>query len=91
MLETPSEAKAHGFKTIWSMRDRKTTLRSGSRVQLPIPLSKYFSKAQMSVSIDFFDKDRHRREEVRLRWWDQNATTFRKAGLGMEKKRNTKL
>src|SRR5258708_37358824 len=26
----------------------------------------------------------HRREEVRLLWWDQNATTFRKAALGMD-------
>jgi hypothetical protein len=34
--------------------------------------------------IHFFDKDGHKREEVRLRWWDQAATTFRKAALGME-------
>jgi len=34
--------------------------------------------------IHFFDKDGHRREEVRLRWWDQAATTFRKAALGLD-------
>jgi hypothetical protein len=34
--------------------------------------------------IHFFDKDGVRREEVRLRWWDQEATTFRKAALNME-------
>jgi hypothetical protein len=36
--------------------------------------------------IHFIDKDGHSREEVRLRWWDQDATTFRKASLGMEGK-----
>jgi hypothetical protein len=36
----------------------------------------------------FFDKDGHGRGEVRLRWWDQNAITFRKAALGMEGKQN---
>ena len=39
---------------------------------------------RLPAGIDFVDKDGHRREEVRLRWWDQNATTFRKAALGME-------
>jgi hypothetical protein len=34
--------------------------------------------------IHFFDKDGHQRKEVRLRWWDQAATTFRKAALGMD-------
>ncbi|WP_084777292.1 metallophosphoesterase [Bradyrhizobium sp.] len=38
--------------------------------------------------IHFFDKDGHRREEVRLRWWDQKATTFRRAALGMEGREN---
>jgi hypothetical protein len=32
----------------------------------------------------FLDKDGHKRGEVRLRWWDQTATTFRKAALGLE-------
>jgi len=34
--------------------------------------------------IHFFDKDGHKREEVRLRWWDQDAKTFRSAALSME-------
>jgi hypothetical protein len=38
----------------------------------------------LPAGIHFCDKDGHKREEVRLRWWDQNATTFRKAALGME-------
>jgi hypothetical protein len=43
---------------------------------------------RLPAGIHFFDKDGHRREEVRLRWWDQNATTFRKAALGMEGRQN---
>lgn len=34
--------------------------------------------------IHFFDKDGHRRDEVRLRWWDASATTFRTAALGLD-------
>jgi hypothetical protein len=36
----------------------------------------------------FFDKDGHKREEVRLRWWDQEATTFRKAAIGLNGREN---
>jgi hypothetical protein len=32
----------------------------------------------------FKDKQGHMRHEVRLRWWDPNATTLRKAAIGME-------
>ncbi|MHB0789642.1 metallophosphoesterase [Bradyrhizobium sp. 5.13L] len=31
----------------------------------------------------FLDKDGHRRGEVRIRWWDPKAVTFRDAALGM--------
>jgi hypothetical protein len=34
--------------------------------------------------IYFHDKDGHKREEVRLRWWDQEATSFRRAALEMD-------
>jgi hypothetical protein len=39
---------------------------------------------RLPEGIHFFDKDGHKREEVRLRWWDQEATTFRKAALGLD-------
>ncbi|MGY3547097.1 metallophosphoesterase [Bradyrhizobium sp. USDA 4469] len=32
----------------------------------------------------FFDKDGHKRQDVRIRWWDPAAVTFRSAALGME-------
>jgi len=34
--------------------------------------------------VHFHDKDGHQRGEVRLRWWDQDATTFRKAAIEMD-------
>jgi Calcineurin-like phosphoesterase len=39
---------------------------------------------RLPEGIHFHDKDGHRRGEVRLRWWDQDATTFRKAALGLD-------
>lgn len=39
---------------------------------------------RLPAGMHFTDKDGHRREEVRLRWWDQTATTFRSAALGMD-------
>jgi hypothetical protein len=32
----------------------------------------------------FKDKDGRTRQDVRLRWWDRDATTFRKAAFGMD-------
>jgi hypothetical protein len=40
--------------------------------------------SRFNSSLHFFDKDGHKREEVRLRWWDREATTFRKAALSMD-------
>ena len=30
---------------------------------------------------EFYDKDGHRRDKVRVRWWDASATTYREAGI----------
>jgi hypothetical protein len=38
----------------------------------------------LPAGIHFFDEDVEERKEVMSRWWDQDATTFRKAALGME-------
>ncbi|WP_074130462.1 metallophosphoesterase [Bradyrhizobium sp. NAS96.2] len=32
----------------------------------------------------FFDKDGHKRQDVRIRWWDPAAVTYRTAALGMD-------
>jgi hypothetical protein len=39
---------------------------------------------RLPAGIHFTDKDGQVRNEVRLRWWDHDATTFRKAALGMD-------
>lgn len=35
----------------------------------------------------FLDKDKVRRHEIRVKWWDRAATTYREAYLGPEKAR----
>ncbi|SED72220.1 metallophosphoesterase [Bradyrhizobium erythrophlei] len=37
----------------------------------------------------FFDKDGHRRQDVRIRWWDPAAVTYRSAALGMDGEETT--
>ncbi len=32
----------------------------------------------------FYDKDGNKRNHIRIRWWDQNATTYKKAFIGPE-------
>ena len=41
-------------------------------------------EVRLPEGCSFRDKDENLRHEARLRWWDQNATTFRTATLGME-------
>ena len=58
--------------------------RHGSVAHAAVEILLKGPEERLPAGIHFFDKDGHRREEVRLRWWDQNATTFRKAALGMD-------
>ena len=39
---------------------------------------------RLPSGIFFLDKDGHKREEVRIKWWEKAATTFRKAAIGMD-------
>jgi hypothetical protein len=34
--------------------------------------------------MSFLDKGGHKRQEVRLRWWDPHATTFKQAAIGLD-------
>ena len=66
---------------------RKAVLESyrhGSDAHAAIEILLKGPEERLPAGIHFFDKDGHKREEVRLRWWDQDATTFRKAALGMD-------
>lgn len=41
-------------------------------------------EAALPAGMSFHDKEGHRRTDVRLRWWDEQAKTFRSAAMGME-------
>jgi hypothetical protein len=58
--------------------------RHGSDAHSAIEILLKGPEERLPAGIHFFDKDGHKREEVRLRWWDHGATTFRKAALGMD-------
>jgi hypothetical protein len=58
--------------------------RHGSDAHTAVEILLKGPEERLPAGIHFFDKDGHKREEVRLRWWDQNATTFRKAALSMD-------
>jgi hypothetical protein len=58
--------------------------RRGSDAHAAVEILLKGPEQRLPEGIHFFDKDGHKREEVRLRWWDQDATTFRKAALGLD-------
>ena len=62
----------------------RESYRYGSDAHTAIEILLEGPEQRLPEGIHFFDKDGHKREEVRLRWWDQDATTFRKAALGLE-------
>jgi hypothetical protein len=39
---------------------------------------------RLPVGMSFVDASGNKREKVRLRWWDPDATTFRKAAIGVD-------
>jgi hypothetical protein len=57
--------------------------RRGSEAHAAVEILLKGPEQRLPGGIHFFDKDGHKREEVRLRWWDPGATTFRKSALGM--------
>jgi hypothetical protein len=58
--------------------------RHGSDAKTAVDILLKGPEEHLPGGVHFLDKDGHKREEVRLRWWDQNATTFRQAALGMD-------
>ena len=58
--------------------------RHGSNAHAAVEILLKGPEERLPAGIHFFDKDGHKRQEVRLRWWDQDATTFRRAALGMD-------
>jgi hypothetical protein len=39
---------------------------------------------RLPSAVSFSDKDGSERREVRIKWWDPDATTFRKAAIGVD-------
>jgi Calcineurin-like phosphoesterase len=62
----------------------RESYRYGANAHAAVEILLKGPEQRLPEGIHFFDKDGHKREEVRLRWWDQDATTFRKAALGLE-------
>jgi hypothetical protein len=58
--------------------------RHGSEAHSAIEILLKGPEERLPAGMHFFDKDGHKREEVRLRWWGPDPTTFRKAALEME-------
>jgi Calcineurin-like phosphoesterase len=58
--------------------------RHGSEAHAAVEILLKGPEERLPDGVHFSDKDGHKREEVRLCWWDQDATTFRKAALEMD-------
>ena len=43
---------------------------------------------RLPAGVTFLDKDNYERRDVRICWWDKNATTFRRAAIGMDDRLN---
>ncbi len=56
----------------------------GSKAHAAVEILLKGPEQRLPAGVHFIDKDGTKREEVRLRWWDQSATTFRKAALEMD-------
>jgi hypothetical protein len=60
------------------------SFRQGSAAHAAVEVLLKGPGERLPDGVHFLDNDGHKRDEVRLRWWDSNATTFRKAALEME-------
>jgi hypothetical protein len=62
----------------------RTASRKGSEAYVAAEILLKGPEASLPDGRSFRDKQGHIRHEARLRWWDPNATTLRKAALGMD-------
>jgi hypothetical protein len=62
----------------------RTALTRGSEAYRAAEILLKGPEQKLPSGMHFADKDGFRREEIRLRWWDSNATTFRNAAIGFE-------
>ncbi len=57
---------------------RGSTAHSAAEVLMKGP------EQRLPPGMSFLDKGGHKRQDVRLRWWDPRATTFRHAAIGLD-------
>jgi hypothetical protein len=62
----------------------RESYRRGSEANAAADILLKGPEQRLPKGVHFHDKDGHKRDEVRLRWWDQDATTFRKAAIGLD-------
>ena len=62
----------------------RDALQQGSEAYLAAEILLKGPEVRLPPGMFFLDKDKHKREEVRIKWWDTNATTFRQAAIGMD-------
>lgn len=56
----------------------------GSAVSTAVDIVLKGPEVPLPPEVSFFDKDGHERRETRIRWWDDAATTFRLAAIGVD-------
>lgn len=62
----------------------RESLRRGSKAYAAAEILLKGPEQRLPHGMTFFDKGGHERQEVRLRWWDPSATTFRQAAIGLD-------
>jgi len=66
----------------------RKALQQGSEVHAATEILLKGPEQPLPIGVFYSDKDGRERQEVRIRWWDANATTFRKAAIGVDDKLN---
>ena len=59
-------------------------LQRGSQAYVAAEILLKGPEQRLPPGMSFVDKSGHERHEVRLRWWDPDATTFKRAAVGLD-------
>jgi Calcineurin-like phosphoesterase len=62
----------------------REALRRGSPAYAAAEILMKGPEQRLPSAVSFSDKDGRERREVRIKWWDPDATTFRKAAIGLD-------
>lgn len=62
----------------------REALRRGSPAYAAAEILMKGPEQRLPSAVSFSDKDGSERREVRIKWWDPDATTFRKAAIGVD-------